>query len=147
MSQAQMQALVALLGTLRKDWDLPGIRAAVVKAAELGTATEVAVAACRIAGSLEARTPGLIPQPGNHWQGTAVGARALPIMCLSHSDQPLGRCTVCDTEALAVDHEAGLRRVKDELARAKAEARARSTEAQQRAVAREAAREASKVTS
>jgi len=124
MSKSQGEALIALLGQLRKDWDLPGIRAAVIKAAELGSPSDVATAACRIAGSQEARTPGLIPQPGNHWQGTAVGARLLPVMCLTHPDQPLGRCTACGDEARSVDYEPLVAAVREALTTAKAKTRA-----------------------
>lgn len=140
MTKAQTEALVALLGQLRHDWDLPGIRAAVVKAAELGSATDVAVAACRVAGKADTRTPGLIAQPGAHWQGTVTGGRSLPLFCLTHSDQPLGRCTVCDAEALAVDHAAGLAAVREQLAAAKAEARAARDARQAQANANAAAR-------
>lgn len=95
LTKPQGEALVALLGQLRKDWDLPGIRAALTKAAPLGTATEVAVAACRVAGNPNARTPALIPEPGSHWQGTTVAARPVPVWCPDHHGQPAGRCGEC----------------------------------------------------
>ena len=60
MTAAQGQALVALLGTLRKDWGLAGITAALKKASPLGSAAEVAVAACRCAANEGIRSPSLI---------------------------------------------------------------------------------------
>ena len=95
ISQSQLQALTALIHQLRKDWDLPGIRAALVKAATLGSAADVAVAACRCAADLEMSTPGLISQPGVHWQGTTVAKRPVPVMCQTHPAQKAGGCVEC----------------------------------------------------
>ena len=100
ISQSQLQALTALIYQLRKDWDLPGIRAALTKAATLGTAADVAVAACRCASDLEMATPGLIPQPGQHWQGTTVAKRPIPVMCSEHSGHKAGDCRVCASLAI-----------------------------------------------
>lgn len=94
-TRAQLEALTALLGQLRHDWDLPGIRAALARAAHLGTAADIAVAACRVAANPDAHTPGLIPGPGAHWQGTTTGLRPVPIMCIRHPDQNAGHCLKC----------------------------------------------------
>lgn len=98
MTKAQGEALTALLHQLRKDWDAPGIRAALQRAQALGSATDVAVAACRVAGNQDARTPALIAEPGAHWQGTAVGKRQTHPVCDQHH-RPLGRCADCDRES------------------------------------------------
>lgn len=95
ITAAQLQALTALLGTLRKDWDTPGIRAALARAAHLGTGADIAIAACRVAANPDAHTPGLIPAPGTHWQGTTAGRRSVPIMCIRHPDQKAGHCLKC----------------------------------------------------
>jgi len=84
---SQGQALVALLGTLRKDWGLAGITAALKKASPLGSAAEVAVA--------DMRTPALIADPGPHWQGLAAGSRLAPVMCVTHPEQKAGSCAEC----------------------------------------------------
>lgn len=114
INRSQGEALVALLGQLRKDWDLPGIRAAVQKSGDLGNAVDISVAACRLAGNHDAKTPGLLPMPGNHWQGTTVATKPVPKNCDEHGE-PLGRCTGCDTVAQDVDHQAWVARVKAEL--------------------------------
>jgi hypothetical protein len=92
---SQGQALVALLGTLRKDWGLAGITAALKKASPLGSAAEVAVAACRCAANPDMRTPALIADPGPHWQGLAAGSRLAPVMCVTHPEQKAGSCAEC----------------------------------------------------
>ena len=95
LSQSQGQALTALLHTIRRDWGLPGITAALKKASLLGSAAEVAVAACRCAADPDMRTPGLIPTPGPHWQGLAAGSRLAPVMCVTHPEQKAGSCPAC----------------------------------------------------
>lgn len=105
MTRSQGEALTALLGQLRKDWDLPGIRAALTKAQTLGSPADVAVAACRVAGNPQALTPGLIPQPGAHWQGLAAGKHIAPVMCPDHPEQKASRCTDCDAAKATNVHE------------------------------------------
>ena len=95
ITTAKIQALTALIGTLRKDWDLPGIRHALGRASKLGSAADLAVAACRCAADPEMRTPALIPQPGAHWQGTNAGRRMAPTMCPEHHAHKAGDCCVC----------------------------------------------------
>jgi len=107
MTRSQGEALVALLHQLRRDdWDLPGIRAAVTKAQALGSATDVATAACRVAGNPQAKSPGLIAHPGAHWQGTTVAARPTDMHCPEHPTQPAGHCRTCEQAAASVDHGA-----------------------------------------
>ena len=99
LNRSQGEALTALLHQLRKDWDLPGIRAALQKAAELGSPADVAVAACRVASNPQAKTPGLIPEPGTHWQGLAAGQRIAPVRCPEHPQQKAAACPDCAEEA------------------------------------------------
>jgi len=95
LSQSQGQALTALLHTIRRDWGLAGITAALKKASLLGSAAEVAVAACRVAANPDMRTPALIGDPGPHWQGLAAGSRLAPQMCVTHPEQKAGACVEC----------------------------------------------------
>ena len=95
LSQSQGQALTTLIHQLRKDWGLAGITAALKKASPLGSAAEVAVAACRCAADPDMRTPGLIPTPGPHWHGLAAGSRLAPVMCVTHPEQKAGSCKAC----------------------------------------------------
>ena len=95
MTTSQSQALVALLGQLRKDWGLPGIAAAIRKASLGASAADVAVAACRCAADESMRTPALIPTPGPHWQGTTAGSRLAPVMCQTHPERKAGGCVDC----------------------------------------------------
>ena len=95
LTAAQGQALTALLGTIRKDWGLPGITAALKKASPLGSAAEVAGAACRCAANPDMRTPALIADPGPHWHGLAAGSRLAPVMCVTHPEQKAGGCPEC----------------------------------------------------
>ena len=95
LSQSQGQALTALLHTIRRDWGLAGITAALKKASLLGSAAEVAVAACRVAANEGIRSPSLIADPGPHWQGLAAGSRLAPQMCVTHPEQKAGSCAEC----------------------------------------------------
>jgi len=83
------------LHTIRRDWGLAGITAALKKASPLGSAAEVAVAACRCAANPDMRTPALIAGPGPHWQGLAAGSRLAPQMCVTHPEQKAGGCPEC----------------------------------------------------
>ena len=95
MTKSQGQALTTLLHQLRKDWGLPGIAAAIRKASLGASAADVAVAACRCAADPSMRTPGLIPTPGPHWQGTTAGTRLAPVMCSEHPERKAGGCVDC----------------------------------------------------
>ena len=100
LTATQGKALVQLIAALRRDWQPAGIEAAIRKAIDDGAnGAEVCVAAVRVATDPEARTPGLIPAPGPHWQGTRSGSRQAPIPCPYHPDQPASRCVRCREEA------------------------------------------------
>lgn len=101
LTAPQGKALVQLVAALRRDWQPAGIEAAIRKALDDGAhGPEVCVAAVRVATDPEARTPGLIPAPGPHWQGTRSGSRIAPVRCPEHDDQPASRCTRCREEAV-----------------------------------------------
>ena len=95
LTRTQGQRLCELIHLLRPEWDLPGITAAVRKAAEIASGPEVCVAALRVAANLEARTPGLIPQPGPHWQQTTAGKNLPPTPCGIHPSHPALGCPEC----------------------------------------------------
>ena len=101
LTATQGKALVQLVASLRRDWQPAGIEAAIRKATEDGaTGPDVCVAAVRAAVDPEAKTPGLIPAPGPHWQALRSGTRHAPIPCPFHDDQPASRCTTCRDEAV-----------------------------------------------
>ncbi len=91
----QGKRLCELIRLLRPDWDLPGIEAAVRKAATDATAIDVCAAAVRAAGNDAARTPGLIPQPGPHWAQTAHGQHYDHPRCGLHPDYLAAGCPAC----------------------------------------------------
>ena len=101
LTQTQGKALVQLVASLRRDWQPAGIEAAIRKAtADGATGPDVCVAAVRAACDRDARTPGVIPSPGPHWQALRSGQRHAPITCPFHDDQPASRCTRCRDEAV-----------------------------------------------
>ena len=96
----QGKALGQLIAALRRDWQPAGIEAAIRKATDDGaTGPDVCVAAVRAAVDKNARTPGVIPAPGPHWQELRSGTRLAPIPCPFHDDQPASRCKSCAEEA------------------------------------------------
>lgn len=96
LTGTQGKALVQLIASLRRDWQPAGIEAAIRKAITDGaTGPDVCVAAVRVAANPEAKTPGLIPAPGPHWQALRSGARLAPIDCPEHPGNPSGRCRPC----------------------------------------------------
>ena len=101
LTATQGKALVQLIAALRRDWQPAGIEAAIRKAtADGATGPDVCVAAVRVACDRDARTPGVIPAPGPHWQALRSGQRHAPIPCPFHDDQPASRCTTCRAEAV-----------------------------------------------
>lgn len=104
LTQTQGKRLCELIHLLR-GWDIPGIESAVRKAAELGPAADVCVAALRVAANPEANTPGLIPSPGPHWQGTVVASRIPPTMCGIHPEHRALGCPECKAMPLAAPEQ------------------------------------------
>ena len=100
ITQSQLSALTAALHQARKDWDLPGIRRALARAAEIGSFADLGVAAFRCAANPDHMTPALIPEPGVHWQGTTAGSRPAPLMCPEHPERPAGHCVVCISQSV-----------------------------------------------
>ncbi len=101
----QGKRLCELIRLLRPDWDLPGIEAAVRKAATDATATDVCAAAVRAAANDAARTPGLIPQPGPHWAQTAHGQHYVHPRCGLHPEHLAARCPACQAATPATPEQ------------------------------------------
>ena len=121
LTETQRRTLVALVHAFRPDWQTPGIAAAIANTERTigGAPTDIAAAAIRMAGNLEAKTPALLPLPGPHWGGTATGSRPAPTMCDEHTDQRAATCKPCLDAASAGDHERGARLVRQALRAAK----------------------------
>lgn len=73
MTKGQADATATLVATLRPDWDVRGILAALAIAKDRGSAADVAVAAIRAASVPSNRTPAVIPLAGPHWPTTTTG--------------------------------------------------------------------------
>ena len=66
-TRAQAEALATFVRLIRKDWDHPGIVAAIGRC-KREPLSEVAVALIRLAENGQAKTPALLPEPGRHWK-------------------------------------------------------------------------------
>ena len=95
ITRNQGQRLCELIHLLRPDWHLPGIEAAIRKAADDTNPFDVSVAAIRAASDPQARTPGIIPGPGPHWAQTEKGRRLPPTRCHEHPEHSVLRCPEC----------------------------------------------------
>lgn len=67
MNPRQIEAIARLVATLRSDWDVRGIEAALGKVDANKTATETALAAIKAAADPANRTPRVIAFAGTHW--------------------------------------------------------------------------------
>jgi len=70
-TRAQAEALATFVRLIRKDWDHPGIVAAIGRC-KREPLSEVAVALIRLAENGQAKTPALLPEPGRHWTRAAL---------------------------------------------------------------------------
>src|ERR1035437_9848783 len=97
LTRDQGEALSAVIHELRPDWNEAGIKAALIKASDLGTFAELCVAACRCAANPEARTPAFIAEhTAPHWQATAATTnRPAPRMCVDHPTERSSGCRIC----------------------------------------------------
>ena len=103
LTQTQGKRLCELVHLLRPEWDIPGIEAAVRKAADVATAAEVAAAACALAANTAIRTPGMLHQPGAHWpkgEQYAGPRQSNDVRCPEHplSFHPCPECVAKRTE-------------------------------------------------
>ena len=75
-------------------------------------------AACRLAGNLKLRNPGMLAQPGAHWRAPAEGGPTVSVVvtrCPEHPEHPAARCPACDSRRGEVDHDAGVAAVREAL--------------------------------
>jgi len=68
MTPEQAEKTAELVHTIRPDWDVRGIYAALAKAAERADAGRLAIAALHAAMEPTNRTPAVIAMDGLHWQ-------------------------------------------------------------------------------
>ena len=111
LNDGQRDAIAWLVRSFRRngngpDWEMPGIRAAIVKAEQVAdSGVQVAAAALAAAANPAVRTPGFIAQPGKHWphigdtraQPTRLGT---DLPCPDHEGQTIP-CPVCRRETRA----------------------------------------------
>lgn len=88
LTPQQSRQLAAFVASLRRDWERPGIEAALTKARDLAPGVDVAVAAVRAAGIDSNRSPAVIPLPGPHWRESTTAPYFPPV-------PPHERCSVC----------------------------------------------------
>lgn len=102
--------LAALVASIRRDWDLPGIRAMIHKARHLGTPLEVAMALLRLAERTELTTPAMLAHDGAHW-GTATTvptARQPRCAVEGHEYELAASCRICATDGIPGDVPEGV---------------------------------------
>lgn len=115
MSRNQGQVVAAVVHALRPDWDPAGIMAALQRAARLGDAFEVTLAAVAAAQEPTNRTPAVIALEGAHWSRARTspptptpgpGARARCTV-YGHEHYLAHNCAGCKTDRLTrpVDDE------------------------------------------
>lgn len=89
LTTLQSQRLAELAHLIRKDWDVPGIAAAIRNAAK-APAAEVASALFALAADPNVKTPALLPQRGHWWPtGEAMSGPAVSynVPCPEHASQ------------------------------------------------------------
>lgn len=81
----QARTLAAHVHTLRPDWDVPGIRAAINKARHVADAHDLGAALIRYARREDIKTPGLFHDDGPHWRASTDAApRVTVTKCADH---------------------------------------------------------------
>lgn len=108
LTAADIAALAGILAKLRphgaRQWEPPGIRAALGKAAHLNAA-DVLMAAIRLSQDRTAHTPGQIAIPSSEcWrEKPAAPTPTKPTVCRIHGTQHHGPCPSCRADELAHD--------------------------------------------
>lgn len=109
----QARTLAAHVHTLRPDWDVPGIRAAISKARHVADAHDLGAALIRYAKREDMKTPGLFHEDGPHWRASVdVTPRVVVAKCGRHPWAPIP-CQDCRVEA---DVAAEIARERDGIA-------------------------------
>jgi hypothetical protein len=135
INSAQAQALARLIHELHPTWDIPGIAAAISKAKDRASNTDLCIAAIRLTTRDDLRTPGVLADDGPHWRNPtnpATDHRYTRCPEPGHTSFPAWNCSACRSEALEAPeaepleptdrltpYDTGPALVRAELARAK----------------------------
>ena len=97
------QPLAALVACIRRDWDVPGTRAAISKARHRGTPLEIARALLRLAENQALRTPAMLHEDGSHWGTPTTVPTARQTRCAidGHEHELASNCRICASDRLA----------------------------------------------
>ncbi len=110
INSAQGRSLAQFVNTLRPDWDVPGIAAAIHKARGRGDADEIAFALIRLTRRDDLRTPTILADDGAHWStpGTTAAGDARFTRCpvIGHGSYAAWNCGACKADRLAADDDA-----------------------------------------
>lgn len=108
INSAQARSLAVFVNTIRPDWDVPGIAAALHKARNRAPVDELATALIRFSRRDDLRTPAVFDQDGTHWMGLPVAEARSPQRpkCPTHGIAVRvtdGLCTGCLADRIAAD--------------------------------------------
>lgn len=117
MTRTQAEALATAACRLRPDWQHRGVLTMLEQVAGIATPTAAAVALMRLADD-PSKGPGLLPLPGEHWQGTTTAERKPPTPCGEHPARRAIDCPECRDATADVDHARGAAGVRAALRRA-----------------------------
>ena len=98
--------LARFANTLRPDWDVPGIRAAIHTARNLGSREDIAHALIELTSRTDLRTPALLTTDGPHWHtGRTPSARIELARCTTygHEHYAAHNCPACRFDHLGKD--------------------------------------------
>lgn len=111
INSAQSRALAMLVDTLRTDWDVPGIAAAISRAKHRAPVDELAIALIRLTNRADLRSPALLVEDGPHWRGLEEAAKTLRPADLARCvkdghERALLPCRLCASEHKALPDDA-----------------------------------------
>ena len=98
MNPNQIQAIAAVVASIRPEWGEQGIRAALIKI-ENRDPFDVTIAAVKAAREQSNRTPGVIPQMGPHWVEAKPSSRSNHGERLAKAKASMAAvraCSLCD---------------------------------------------------
>jgi hypothetical protein len=122
LSREQAQALTHTIHLLRPAWSEEGIFASLARCKDRD-AFEVTLAAIRAAADKTARTPGVIPAPGSHWNELEPTAkpnrRSYNVPCPDHAGESLP-CPRCAAARVPADGNDAVQLARAHLAQTRA---------------------------
>ena len=117
ITSAQARALATLVATLRPDWTIPGVAAAISKARHRAPAAELAHAAIRLATRTDLRTPAVLAEDGPHWHPGPDERRDEHRFTRcpqpGHQSYPAWHCGACRADQIATDEPRPVERPTD----------------------------------